>query len=1169
MRMMHDYSPDQGPQSYKDATGKMILCKGGGGGGSSATYYANQDKLLGVEAQGAQYMLDTAMPIVPGVMQNSQTMVNQAMDGTLAKQMSEQAGNNAQGTFGAALDANNRNMQRYGMQFDANRLLSEGNRNAIMGAANKAGAMNQANAAAEDAKWNRNAGLYSQATGMSSGAMSNIGQAASSYGASANSMNQSAAANAAGYGQAGAAFGSGMFKADGGYIKAPGLASGGDAWEAYKKANPVVASGPQSNGGGVNPYLAMAMGMAPMAAGSAVKDIFSDNSKIKKGLGTAYDKVKEWNKPTNSTVPAYAEDAPKAVVSGAVPAYAEEAPMQATSDVSSNLVQQSVDPMAQFGEMASWGAALPDSFACGGQVKKPGLKLAAGGDVENGFWKALVGVGPAEAGHMAGEAGMSDGDIAGTVLTGGAFNLFNSGGQVKKPGLKLAMGGIANPMHSRIEGVSNTMDDSPLGMRVAAPVVMPTSANAAKPLKVPTSSAGTAAPAQADPREITPGKAVGATEKTARGLDAADKLGDAQEKAKAANDALEAAKQGEDVADTLNAANDAAEAANAVDTASKGLDSAAGGNPITAGLKLGVDLASGRDAGEAVADAALTYGGAEAGAALGTMLIPIPGVGTVVGGVLGGLAGGSFFNQGGNVQGRADYTPGGKVRGPGTETSDDIPAWLSDGEFVLNAEAVKMIGKDKLDAINNKGLAMREGKTGLKAGMPALAGGGFLGGNMGIALGAAANEWNKQRQMDEDEKFRTESLKLQQNADARAADALKLQQSGEERQQKMYEDAKADRERVLKNERLAGFALKASELAKSGDLDALSRLGTEAYSDGYKHSYTKGADGNITLTRSDSAGNVVDSTSIGAKPEHVSRFVLANADPRAVLQWDRDEAKQQAVLARYDNEIKAKERMHKEAMANAIAIARINKAEGPNAGLQGQVLQASLEQKLQLNDMAKAMGVLQNRIETESDPAKRQQLTNALGMAMRQYSVISGHSLSGAGGEKAPGMLGKWSSDAQKRLADLDDRIYQEEHSGWFTDKPIMDGTLLALRAQRAQHINTNNARFGTSVPDGDEAARAQTLAAYEQGQGGGGGGGGKKAEGLRAGNGVKPVLPMSADDFKRLRSVDLSSNDPRSKLAAEAELALIQQTEREAALKKHGLRTPFRSEDVHYRPTF
>lgn len=52
---------------------------------------------------------------------------------------------------------------------------------------------------------------------------------------------------------------------------------------------------------------------------------------------------------------------------------------------------------------------------------------------------------------------------------------------------------------------------------------------------------------------------------------------------------------------------------------------------------------------------------------------------------------------------------GGRVSGPGTETSDDVPAMLSDGEYVLNAEAVKQIGVKKLDQLNARGLRARYG----------------------------------------------------------------------------------------------------------------------------------------------------------------------------------------------------------------------------------------------------------------------------------------------------------------------------------------------------------------------------------------------------------------------------------------------------------------------------
>ena len=43
-----------------------------------------------------------------------------------------------------------------------------------------------------------------------------------------------------------------------------------------------------------------------------------------------------------------------------------------------------------------------------------------------------------------------------------------------------------------------------------------------------------------------------------------------------------------------------------------------------------------------------------------------------------------------------EFTEDGEVEGPGTGTSDSIPALLSDGEFVFTAKAVKHIGVDKL-----------------------------------------------------------------------------------------------------------------------------------------------------------------------------------------------------------------------------------------------------------------------------------------------------------------------------------------------------------------------------------------------------------------------------------------------------------------------------------------
>ena len=61
------------------------------------------------------------------------------------------------------------------------------------------------------------------------------------------------------------------------------------------------------------------------------------------------------------------------------------------------------------------------------------------------------------------------------------------------------------------------------------------------------------------------------------------------------------------------------------------------------------------------------------------------------------------------VRGKTPYSPvtkatGGMIEGPGTGTSDSILAMVSNGEYVVRAEAVKNIGKAKLDQLNRAGL---------------------------------------------------------------------------------------------------------------------------------------------------------------------------------------------------------------------------------------------------------------------------------------------------------------------------------------------------------------------------------------------------------------------------------------------------------------------------------
>jgi hypothetical protein len=75
----------------------------------------------------------------------------------------------------------------------------------------------------------------------------------------------------------------------------------------------------------------------------------------------------------------------------------------------------------------------------------------------------------------------------------------------------------------------------------------------------------------------------------------------------------------------------------------------------------------------------------------------------------------SFFGAMGGTQGGANIAStlfravsaaqGGYISGPGSSTSDSIPARLSNGEYVINARAVRQIGVNALNAINEGRMA--------------------------------------------------------------------------------------------------------------------------------------------------------------------------------------------------------------------------------------------------------------------------------------------------------------------------------------------------------------------------------------------------------------------------------------------------------------------------------
>ena len=122
---------------------------GSGGGGSSNpdTRYSNLDALYGTQNQASQYMLDNAMPKIPGLMKNSQSMVDEAMDGTLASTMRNRASYDANESISSANNDAIRNLTKYGAVGDPSggRYADTVINNAKNASATRVGAMNKAN----------------------------------------------------------------------------------------------------------------------------------------------------------------------------------------------------------------------------------------------------------------------------------------------------------------------------------------------------------------------------------------------------------------------------------------------------------------------------------------------------------------------------------------------------------------------------------------------------------------------------------------------------------------------------------------------------------------------------------------------------------------------------------------------------------------------------------------------------------------------------------------------------------------------------------------------------------------------------------------------------------------------------------------------------------------
>ncbi len=121
-----------------------------------------------------------------------------------------------------------------------------------------------------------------------------------------------------------------------------------------------------------------------------------------------------------------------------------------------------------------------------------------------------------------------------------------------------------------------------------------------------------------------------------------------------------------------------------------------------AGLAAGAAEAGTAAAGGAAAELGVTAGALGAGSAVAAAL-PWVGGALLIGSALG------MFKDGGSVNKKrlavADHTKGGPVSGPGGPKDDQVPALLSNNEYVMPVGTVKLYGKDTLERMRQEGLA--------------------------------------------------------------------------------------------------------------------------------------------------------------------------------------------------------------------------------------------------------------------------------------------------------------------------------------------------------------------------------------------------------------------------------------------------------------------------------
>ncbi|MCL2076403.1 MAG: hypothetical protein FWH15_08235 [Betaproteobacteria bacterium] len=659
---------------------------GSGGGGSDMPFYQQQDRLFGTQADIARGMWNQYANYAPDTLYNLAKMVDDANMGDYERRLYERMRDEAYANNASAnameRAATERQLTSMGVnpndpRFAASlRGLDLGNAGRLSSQLNIAA--HDAATRGEDMTWARTHDFYNTLAGMPTTATSSLASAGSGYANMANMQNQQDMAGSAGFGKYGQQAAEKLF-ADGGVIRADRprglrMAAGGLVPIARRpyKLNELGEYGGGS--GGRSKGRAIAGSLLQYGAPIAMK-----------GLET-YLVNRFGNK-------------------GAPVAAAGSSPAQAFPVVDH---QAGIESMP-LPEPELYGP--PAHLAGGAPVEEPTGYLSPHQDfTQEDYATAAKGLTPEwsptleQASEIAPEAlqGVDIDDILQSVgLT------LASGGPVRKRGLKggqrLALGGMVGGGMSPMR-----MAGGGFGLRRQNPMAMSSASAGAVP-----KGGAAEAPEGAPPF----------------GKMAASRIGNnlGQEIARPGTQAPAPVETpanhpwmsegGAEIGKDLLAAGGEEAAANlATDAVAGAATDAVVGAGADAALAQVLPQATQALLASGAGTAAGAAGGMSAGATAGSV---VPGLGTVIGAGIGALLS-SFLADGGEVkavkglkgprQRRKSLIEGGKVTGPGTETSDDVPIMGSDGEYMLNAETVKLIGVDALNRLNQLGLEIRREK---------------------------------------------------------------------------------------------------------------------------------------------------------------------------------------------------------------------------------------------------------------------------------------------------------------------------------------------------------------------------------------------------------------------------------------------------------------------------